>query len=183
MSCNECIYLVLLSWSIASSVTLLFMGLSPSATVKHQQHSLFFFLSFFLPFLHCIPFLFLYSAILIPSFLSFVYRRLFIHSIPSTYWIHSVHLYLTCLECTQALHFFYSFFLFGILGFSLLEVLVGILTLPTWISKPTNQAAQSSHASQETLPQNYLFSRGHPPSRRVSLRDRAENPGVACVEQ
>lgn len=52
----------------------------------------------------------------------------------------------------------YSFFLFGILGSSLLEVLVGILTLPTWISKPTNQAAQSSHASQETLPQNYLFS-------------------------
>ena len=79
--------------------------------------------------------------------------------------------------------FLYSFFLFGILGFSLLEVLVGILTLPTWISKPTNQAAQSSHASQETLPQNYLFSRGHPPSRRVSLRDRAENPGVACVER
>ena len=159
MSCNECIYLVLLSGSIASSVTLLFMGLSPSATVKHQQHSLFFFLSFFLPFLHCIPFLFLYSAILIPSFLSFVYRRLFIHSIPSTYWIHSVHLYLTCLECTQALHFFYSFFLFGILGFSLLEVLVGILTLPTWISKPTNQAAQSSHASQENLSKNHSLSR------------------------
>ena len=160
-----------------------FIAISNSQASTAFPLFLSFFLSFFLPLLHCIPFLFLYSAILIPSFLSFVYRRLFIHSIPSTYWIHSVHLYLTCLECTQALHFFYSFFLFGILGFSLLEVLVGILTLPTWISKPTNQAAQSSHASQETLPQNYLFSRGHPPSRRVSLRDRAENPGVACVER
>lgn len=115
MSCNECIYLVLWSWSIASSVTLLFMDSSPSATETNiKKHSLFsFFLYCFFSFfsLLCHSHSHLPLLCLSPSFYSF-YTLDLLYSISAT----------LSNSPRVVLRHIFSFFLFGILGLRLLEV-------------------------------------------------------------